>query len=97
MLVLAGGIPQYWGKCKCPKMQRKNHKSKGKTVYDVIPGHYRLQNIDEEPRLIFIFYAVFVAILRISGVCFFLNQISATEQNRVRMYTVKKLFSIEKL
>lgn len=66
-------------------MERKNHKSKGKNVYDAIPGHYKQKNIDGGPRLIFIFFLGFVAILRHSGGKFF-NQISGRQKNLTEIF-----------
>ena len=95
-VVLPGKIPEYRGKCtKRPEMERKNHRSKGKNVYDAIPGHYKLKNIDGGPyklknidggpRLIYIFFLGFVAILQHSGGKFF-NQISGRQKNLTEIF-----------
>ena len=81
-------IPQYWGKCALPKIQKISQNSTKKRIYFTILRFFCLINIYREAAYIFIFYLRFSWILEQNGGNFY-SQILDPQKNLLEIFLYK--------
>ena len=81
-------IPQYWGKCALPKIQKISQNSTKKRIYFTILRFFCLINVYREAAYIFIFYLRFSWILEQNGGNFY-SQILDPQKNCLEIFLYK--------